>query len=445
MRGYSNPAFKALGIPTIKLPSRNWLIFWTVLTTGLSGIVYDKYQQRSIISHYTDLVKPFSKEPLPVQRKPRKITVFIAPPPNDYLDTSLKIWRRYIKPVLYYAGLDYDVVEEDRQGVIRTKVASELRQLRLQLSEKKNGSIEHKHDDDEESSTKEKQELKADPSEFLGVFYKKNKVAVEIIPDDCLVEDPKMAGGVICIGRGAYKEYLTGLHEGLLGPLEEPAPVTEPTIVDPTISNPVDDVSLVEQELQGNLDDTIRVVDTLNDESSSPNLEDTNDSKNKEEKKEEKEEGEEKEKEKETAVIVKPFITSDKYSEATIPSELEQLTNGKFAIKDPNTNIPILLHQPLLMIPIPNLSGFTNMPRRIARFYQRREYASRVCSETYHLVTQENMRKFDQNIDTQWGKEEEEDYWPSQWVKQGLERKSEWTRPLITDPKVVDNVTVIDH
>ena len=133
-----NPALKALGLGNFKLPSRNWTIFWTVLAGSLGGVGYDKYQQRQIISRYCDEVKPLSLQHCDVNKSPRKITVFIAPPPNDYLETSLKIWRRYIKPVLYYAGLDYEVIEEDRQGIIRSEVASRIRQLRRELLEADN-------------------------------------------------------------------------------------------------------------------------------------------------------------------------------------------------------------------------------------------------------------------------------------------------------------------
>ncbi|CAI4574720.1 ALI_collapsed_G0031500.mRNA.1.CDS.1 [Saccharomyces cerevisiae] len=131
--GYTNPALKALGIPALRLPSRNWMIFWSVLTVSIGGIAYDKYKQRQILSHATDLVKPLAEESMEVDKVPRKITVFIAPPPNDYLESSLKVWRRYVKPVLYYAGLDYELVQEDRQGIIRTNVANRIRELRKEI------------------------------------------------------------------------------------------------------------------------------------------------------------------------------------------------------------------------------------------------------------------------------------------------------------------------
>lgn len=78
--GYTNPALKALGIPALRLPSRNWMIFWSVLTVSIGGIAYDKYKQRQILSHATDLVKPLAEESMEVDKVPRKITVFIAPP-----------------------------------------------------------------------------------------------------------------------------------------------------------------------------------------------------------------------------------------------------------------------------------------------------------------------------------------------------------------------------
>jgi len=39
----------------------------------------------------------------------------------------MKVWRRYMKPVIHSAGLDYDLVLGDEQGKIREKIADELR------------------------------------------------------------------------------------------------------------------------------------------------------------------------------------------------------------------------------------------------------------------------------------------------------------------------------
>ncbi|CAI5206983.1 BEM_HP_G0109200.mRNA.1.CDS.1 [Saccharomyces cerevisiae] len=118
--GYTNPALKALGIPALRLPSRNWMIFWSVLTVSIGGIAYDKYKQRQILSHATDLVKPLAEESMEVDKVPRKIT---------FLHLLMILWR----PVLYYAGLDYELVQEDRQGIIRTNVANRIRELRKEI------------------------------------------------------------------------------------------------------------------------------------------------------------------------------------------------------------------------------------------------------------------------------------------------------------------------
>lgn len=224
-KGFSNPALKAMGIPTIRLPSRNWSIFWTVLTVTLSGIAYDKYEQKKIVKHYCDSVQGKSTLKLDTNRVPRKITVFIAPPPNDYLETSLKVWRRYIKPVLYYAGMDYEIIQEDKQGLIRTHVANQIREVRKEYLAEHAEPVDvpkielptTKEEDDSVTTIPDPhpgKEFKKnfDYRDLIGIFYHRPKIE-KIINTDSEPLDPKLAGGVICLGRGAYKEYINGLHE----------------------------------------------------------------------------------------------------------------------------------------------------------------------------------------------------------------------------------------
>lgn len=421
--GFTNPAFKAMGIPPLKLPSRNWMIFWSVLTVSVSGIVYDKHRQKQIRNHYKDIVEPLASGNLEVNTKPRKITVFIAPPPSDYLDTSLKVWKRYVKPILYYAGLDYEVIEEEKQGVIRTEVANRIREVRKQLRELASGKQDGENaqrlasqDEDEfdpELAKKYKSEF--DFRDAIGIFYKTSKP--QIIYEDSQNPDPSLAGGIICLGRGAYKEYITGLHEGLLGPLDPPASV-EPK---------VEETQLEEPKVE-NMQGTDLKVENAQGEDLKENVQDEK-------------EGEKDDKEEETKdeKVLKPFITSDNYSEADIPQEL-QFQRGLF-IKDPLTGIPILPHQAILMIPIPNLIGFLNIPERIYRFYQKRFYAEAVCSAVTDVVEQKNIRPYHSPQDLALGAEEEED-WPKSWVKEGLKRKSEWTAELKDDPRVTELLTV---
>lgn len=410
---FTNPAFKAMGIPAIKLPSRNWMIFWLTVTAAVGGFGYDKYQQKQIIKKYTDRVKPLSEKTMNITTIPRKITVFIAPPPSDYLETSLKVWRRYIKPVLYYAGLDYDVVQEERQGVIRTEVANRIRNLRKKALESNdvepipNAPVKSDHELTklEEIELGKEYKKKFDWRDAIGIFYKHDKPK-EIISEDSQVSNPLFSGGVICLGRGAYKEYINGIHEGLLGPLDPPAiEVVENVdkIENKITEEKTDDISIEEKNID--------VTETQVQENTESNTE---------------------QKEEHTDVYTPYILPTDYESCQFPPTELKYSGN---AIIDPETNIPILLHQPLLVIPVPNLIGFLTVPQRIYRFYRKRYLTEEICSEVIKLVEQKDIRPFENPNDLKLAVTEEDD-WPSAWVKKGLERKSEWTRGLHTDPRI---------
>ncbi|QLQ78461.1 hypothetical protein HG537_0A07080 [Torulaspora globosa] len=407
--GFTNPAFRMMGIPPLKLPSRNWMIFWSVVTASVSGIAYDKYKQKQIRNHYKAAVKPLSSGNLDVNKKPRKITVFIAPPPSDYLDTSLKVWKRYVKPILYYAGLDYEVIEEEKQGVIRTEVANRIRELRRQLRDSKKSQEKDEQavmqDGDDEFNAELARKFKSDFDyrDVMGIFHSTPKPSV--VYEDAVNPDPSLAGGVICLGRGAYKEYITGLHEGLLGPLDPPEPATD-----------VPENQKVEQ-------DKIASGETPEELASDDKHEETEDDKKTDNNR-----------------VLKPFISPNEYSEVEFPLELTATHNDPY-IRDPATQVPFLLHQAVLMIPIPNLIGFLNIPERIYRFYQKRHYAQAVSSAVADLVNQEGIRPFQHPDDLALGQEEEDD-WPSSWIKEGEKRKSEWTRELKDDPRVIEYIKV---
>lgn len=431
---FTNPAFQAMGIPAMKLPSRNWTIFWLGVSAAIGGFAYDKYQQKQIISKYTNMVKPLAEEKMNTKTVPRKITVFIAPPPSDYLETSLKIWRRYVKPVLYYAGLDYDVIEEDRQGVIRTEVANRIRGLRqdaLQVHEKPEIKDKPKDKGEVELTRAEEIELgkqyknNFDWRDAIGIFYKHEKPK-EIISEDIDLPDPLQTGGVICLGRGAYKEYLAGLHEGLLGPVDLPA-----------IENAEDSNNLVETQTESTattnlheekikvMEEQLEEIPIASNETATEENAETNEIKDSEEEKK-------KDEEIDTRVL-KPFISPSDYASSAFPP-LELQSQGNI-IRDDKTSIPILIHQPLLVIPIPNLIGFLAIPQRIYRFYRKRYFTEEICSEVTQLVQRKSLRPFQMPNDLQLAVDEEHD-WPNSWIKQGLKRKSEWTRDVVVDPRI---------
>lgn len=91
---YSNPAFAAMGIKSFKLPSRNWLIFWSVAGTLTGGIIYDKWRQRVLRDEYMKEFSKLGNQEFPINERPRRLRIYVAPPPNDYLDESLKYLDR---------------------------------------------------------------------------------------------------------------------------------------------------------------------------------------------------------------------------------------------------------------------------------------------------------------------------------------------------------------
>lgn len=456
--GYTNPAFKAMGIPSLRLPSRNWTIFWTLLTASIGGIVYDKYEQKQIRNRYREIVEPLSHQRMDINRMPRKVTVFIAPPPSDYLETSMKVWRRYVKPILYWGGLDYELVEADSQGVIRHEVAKRIREVRKQLLEtqlageneqskeyKPHKVKEQNSDQDEEFDPQQAKKFKEefDYSKALGVFRKWK--APGLVYEDSLVEYPELSGGVICLGRGAYKEYITGLHEGMLGPLDAPedpekSQQTKLGDLEPNstsqvgVDTPLDVTNKNTSEASVNIEasgEQPTENEMHNQAAGAPGASDSSES-NESTESAENSEGTEKHQ------VPKPYITSDDYENVEYPRELQGM------VRDPKTNVPILPHQSILAIPIPNLIGFLCIPERIARFYTKRYYAEEVMSAVTHVVLQENVRSFEDPADLDLCKEEELD-WPKKWVQRGLDRNSEWTSQFKDDPRVAEQLHVYNE
>ncbi|SCU87508.1 LAFA_0E07140g1_1 [Lachancea sp. 'fantastica'] len=436
--GYTNPAFRAMGIPPLRIPSRNWMIFWTVLTVSVSGIVYDKRQQKKITEKWCKAVEPLSQEKLAFNEKPRKVTVFIAPPPSDYLDTSMTVWRRFVKPVLFSSGVDYEVFTEEKQGLIRAEVAERIRQLRRELLEQE---VELKRlenerrlwsrcktaiskglnfvkaseelDEEQEKILAIKYKTEFDYRNLLGVYLKNPNRDLKAVSRDAMVSDPTMAGGVICVGRGAYKEYIDGVHEGILGPLEAPKKEEAAKIEEGTQSVPQE----IKEESSA---EPKPVVETVEEKPDTPAPVDSE----------------------ESPEVSKPvpqrYIYPNEYREAKFPSEL----SSSKIIREVESQIPAIYQQPILVLPMPNLSGFLNIPERIYRFYRTRYVADSFCKATASCVLQK-VRPFSSSIDLDLAIAEEAD-WPKKWVEQGKEKGSEWVSDLKGDDRVLNLLSVFE-
>jgi import inner membrane translocase subunit TIM54 len=193
-----------LGLPMLprKLPSRNWMIFWTVSSAITAAIIYDKREKKRAIAKWSHVVEHLAKEPLPDSglAQPRKLTIYLSSPPGDGLRVAQDHYTEYIKPILAASGLDWEFVQGRREGDVRAYVAERVRRLR------------HSWEDNNEPDPT-KQPTK---EEIVEAFRKERGIK----------EYDGVRGDVV-IGRHTWKEYIRGLHEGWLGPLAAP-PEPEP-------------------------------------------------------------------------------------------------------------------------------------------------------------------------------------------------------------------------
>ncbi|ODQ79269.1 hypothetical protein BABINDRAFT_162303 [Babjeviella inositovora NRRL Y-12698] len=432
-KGYSNPALQAMGIPRLRLPSRNWSIFWAVLGLTTGGIVYDKYEQKQLRKRWMSYVQPQSEAEVAPNVKPRRLTIFIAPPPNDFLTESLRYFKRYVKPVLNAGGLDFEIFTSERQGDIRVHVADQIRDLRrnatafkqVELVKQKNEAYKRswgywfskfnvfkKKEVVDPNATKSVKQCYT-PADVFGINYKTKPMAVEY--EDAQFENPHDAGGIICVGRGVYKEYMRGVHEGLLGPLEQPkveiVEAVEQVVVeaetsaaiptlDTTLAPATDEASKSDFRYNGDVDD----LPNANLKSKPP--------------------------------VKAPYISAEDYATATLAPEF----NFSTTIRDHN-NVPVFFELPIFVLRIPNILGFLNSPQRIYRFYTKRWIADEFNKGAVAVAL--NAKRPFTPADADLALVEETD-WPKKWVASGKEKASEWTRDFKVDHRVTSRMFVYD-
>ncbi|KAK3491941.1 mitochondrial import inner membrane translocase subunit tim-54 [Neurospora crassa] len=204
-----NQALRMLGLPNLpnKLPSRNWMIFWTVSASITAAIIYDRREKRRNIAKWRHAVEHLAAEPITDKlglEQPRKLTIYLSAPPGDGLRVAQDHYTEYVKPVLAASGLDWEFVQGRREGDVRAVVAERLRKVRRGWE------------------NKEEQDPNREPT--------KDEL-IEIYRQQRGIKDYEGVRGDVVIGRHTWKEYLRGLHEGWLGPLVAPA---EPAPLPPT-------------------------------------------------------------------------------------------------------------------------------------------------------------------------------------------------------------------
>ncbi|KAK8216577.1 mitochondrial import inner membrane translocase subunit Tim54 [Phyllosticta capitalensis] len=319
-----NPVFRMMGIPNFKfrLPSRNWMIFLTITGTWTAALVYDRQQKKRVQQKWSDAVAHLAREPLPTDTMPRRMTIYLSAPPGDGLMSAREHFHEYVKPILVAAAMDWDAVEGRREGDVRAGLAERCRRWRKLQGEATSEPLP----EDVDSVTLHARQ-RAGIKEWNGV------------------------GGSVVIGRNTWKEYVRGLHEGWLGPLDKPPePESAPEVVKdaaPVATTPSDDAS-----------PSALPSATEEGQQQSPPAEGAEG--------EQKKEGEEEKPKKKTQPP--PFIPTSAYPSALLapstPSELPPATT----------------------IPFPHILGFLNTPIRMYRFLTRRHLADQIGAQVAAAV-----------------------------------------------------------
>uniref|UniRef100_A0A060TG51 Mitochondrial import inner membrane translocase subunit TIM54 n=1 Tax=Blastobotrys adeninivorans TaxID=409370 RepID=A0A060TG51_BLAAD len=409
---FRHPVLSAMGISRLRVPSRNWMIFWAVSGLIAGTIAYDRRERKLRREHWKDKVRHLSMVEMNALEMPRKVNVYIAPPPGDYMETSMAHFRHYIKPILVASATDYELHTLQSQGDIRYQVAEEIRNRRrreLGLPEVVPEGSKPKDEIDAQIESK----LKYDTT-----------------------------GGVICVGRGAYTEYMNGLHEGWLGPLEKPEGLEESDASAASFPNEEADLADIHGYApKKEADAPAASTETLNTESSgsvepladksepAPSQQESDispvpaETVEKEEKKEEQEE-----KKKEDKVAPKSYIPLGQWDQAE--------SNTQFLLAQQSKTVS----EPIAIIPHSRIMGFLNTPIRIYRWFNKRHLADSIGEATVAVVFA-STRPYDMNTDPD-ALISEVDEWPKNWKKKGIEKGSEWMAPFKVDERIGSSLSV---
>ncbi len=210
-----------VGLPNIrlKLPSRNWLIFWTITGSFTSSLLYDRYHKNRAQQKWCHFIAHLADESLPANTMPRKITIFLAAPPGDSIRAAREHFHEYVKPILVAGALDWDVIEGRKEGEVRAGLAEKIRRLR-----RRNGEKPPVEDNEENPEDESKEQLLHELRQRTGI------------------SEWNGVQGDLVLGRHTWKEYVRGLHEGWLGPLI-PAKPPQPMVEDVQLSGtPTSDI-----------------------------------------------------------------------------------------------------------------------------------------------------------------------------------------------------------
>lgn len=362
------------------------MIFLTITGSWTAAVTYDRREKKRIQKKWAKLVDFIAQESIDEHQMPRKLTVFIAAPPADGLMPARDHFNEYVKPILVAGALDWDAIEGRREGDVRAGLAEKIRKLRTKRGETSSEPIEEGSED-----------------------------LVEGIRQRAGIREWDGPGGDIVIGRHTWKEYVRGMHEGWLGPLDPPAQPSTPeglTVADFPVAQ-VEESAPQAKVVHGS-DDASPIAsseETIPQEEDKPKEEEAKPKKKKQ---------------------PPPFITTAEYENATLSQNCPQALG------------------PAAVIPQAHLLGFWNFPIRMYRFLNRRKVADAIGRETAAAVLgayRPFHRVEDEDGHPQWEQEQLLKYEEPDWHKSARDRKKDeegkervWLDDMVLDPRIAERM-----
>jgi import inner membrane translocase subunit TIM54 len=158
--------------------------------------IYDRKQCKKIRKEYCDKVRYLAEQPLPPDGYVRKIRIYCAMSPgDDDAEKSLLFFKKYVKPILYTAALDYETVNGMKHGGLAREIRERIYSRRRQLLGL------------EAWGTPPSTAESGQPDIMLQGVLPFSRNASQQLEDE-------LNGATVLVGRPAYKEWAWGLKAG---------------------------------------------------------------------------------------------------------------------------------------------------------------------------------------------------------------------------------------
>ncbi|KAF9281726.1 mitochondrial import inner membrane translocase subunit tim54 [Mortierella alpina] len=289
-----------------KLPSRGWLIFWSIAGTIGGLVTRDHYLTVDAKKRVADKVDILAKQTCGVQDMPRKVTVYMTAPPGDGIHKTRHYFKQFIKPVFDAAAVDYEVREGLTEGQIQSMVAADVRKKRQ-------------------------------------IAAGKASALTEAEQNAPIVPFKSISDGIVVLGRIALAEVLQGYNDGCLQSLDDP----EPVAVVAKIEGEKEEVSLKEEAASLTKEATGSVETTSESETTQRDQEDQTSS---------------------SASTTATPASESTTSAETAKKEAEKV-EPVVAVKIPQDesyfSVPPTGLEPVGYIPFKNLTGFRNFHKKL--------------------------------------------------------------------------------